>query len=262
MTDEGFKSICANTASLAVLAHIRAASGFTAIGDFNNHPYGFGRWAFMHNGQIAHWTLIKQEFVHEISDDTLALVKGTTDSEHFGALIFDILCKIVGPKAWEQDIPVATVRDAVLKAIETTITIQLCAIQTYNLNVANAQDRIELEPSPINFAISDGSKLVATRFHNHILEQPPTLYLSTVAGSTLNSKFPGNPDGKDDGKKALKATKDHGASVIISSEPITYRPDDWKLIDKNTIVTVDSDMTLRSAPMYVCPYFLSCHVSR
>ena len=42
MNDMNFRSICANTETRVLFAHIRAASG-TAIATVNNHPFVFGR---------------------------------------------------------------------------------------------------------------------------------------------------------------------------------------------------------------------------
>lgn len=45
LTDPVFRSIAAHTASTAIFAHVRAASGSTAITDANCHPFEFGRCA-------------------------------------------------------------------------------------------------------------------------------------------------------------------------------------------------------------------------
>ena len=46
------------------------------------------------------------------------------------------------------------------------------------------------EPNSLNLATTDGSQLVAFRFRNHAVEQPPSLYWSNKAGVTLNRKYP------------------------------------------------------------------------
>ena len=53
-------SLCAHTASPCVFAHIRAASPGSAVAAINNHPFIFGRHAFMHNGGVAHFPLIRR----------------------------------------------------------------------------------------------------------------------------------------------------------------------------------------------------------
>ena len=89
-------------------------------------------------------------------------------------------------------------------------------------------------------AVCDGERLIAFRVRNHAVEQPPSLYYSTVAGTTLNSKYPDHPDGlKND--RAWKQPGEHGKHCIVASEPSTYKSEDWTLIDKNHCLMVDSD---------------------
>ena len=64
--DPTFQSIAANTAAHCVFAHIRAASGATAITHYNNHPVAFGRLSFMHNGSVAHFDEIKRALALEL----------------------------------------------------------------------------------------------------------------------------------------------------------------------------------------------------
>lgn len=104
-------------------------------------------------------------------------------------------------------------------------------------------------------------------FRNHPTEEPPSLYFSTTAGVTLNRKYPGHPDGPHakftdrviqphmwshqeehftggDTPIVHQGSKDitqHGAHVIVASEPTTYNPSEWTLIGKNECVMVGMD---------------------
>ena len=110
-----------------------------------------------------------------------------------------------------------------------------------------------LGASSLNVCVSDGAQLLAVRFRNHAAEHPPSLYLSTRAGVSLNRKFPGHPDreGVDNGAVNLKAASEHGAHVIVASEPTTYAKSDWELIPKNTCMMVGEDMVVRQVPVDV-----------
>ena len=112
---------------------------------------------------------------------------------------------------------------------------------------------VEPDASSLNVCLTDGEQLVAVRFRNHATEHPPSLYLSTAAGVALNSKFPGHPDreGEDNGAVNLKAAHEHGAHVIVASEPTTFKEEDWVLIPKNTCIMVGKDMVVRSSPVNV-----------
>ncbi|KAG9590149.1 N-terminal nucleophile aminohydrolase, partial [Aureobasidium melanogenum] len=84
--------------------------------------------------------------------------------------------------------------------------------------------------------------MVACRFRNHKEEQPPSLYFSTRAGTTLNRKYPDHPDGcnrPNEGPR--KDEQEHGKHVIVASEPSTYIEEDWNIINKNQYLIVHKD---------------------
>lgn len=98
LTDPNFTSICENTASTAIFAHIRAASPGTAITAWNAHPFPFGRYTFMHNGDLAYWDKIKLPICQRMSSEAYNKVLGSTDSEHFAGLMFTFLAEITMDK--------------------------------------------------------------------------------------------------------------------------------------------------------------------
>ncbi|KAM5540911.1 hypothetical protein V8D89_005555 [Ganoderma adspersum] len=243
-TDPVFQSLCAGTTAHAVFAHIRAASGATAITHYNNHPFAFGRLAFMHNGSVAHFDEIKRALALELSDAAHARVKGTTDSEALAALFFTYLEQQRGPEVWECRHPLEEMKECLEKAIRRVLELQRAAME----KAGKAPDA-----SSLNIAITDGEQLLAIRFRNHAKEHPPSLYLSTRAGISLNRKFPGHPDreGEDNGLRNLKAVEEHGDHVIVASEPTTFKEEDWELIPKNQCIMVGRDMVVRRAPVAV-----------
>jgi glutamine amidotransferase len=123
------------------------------------------------------------------------------------------------------------------------------------------------EPNDLNICVTDGRSLVACRYRNHATEQPPSLYYSTSAGVTLNRQFPDHPDGAKgphgkgngktvNGKKAAEGAEghnphakrdagDHGNHVIVASEPTTYKQNEWTLIEKNRVVLVGPDGSVK-----------------
>lgn len=115
--------------------------------------------------------------------------------------------------------------------------------------------RNKKKPNSLNLCTTDGIHLLAYRFRNHATSQPPSLYYSTKAGVTLNRKYPGNPDGADqersrEGKVGIPEEK-HGAHLIVSSEPSTYKESDWELIGKNQFLIAKPD---GSFEVKDCPY--------
>lgn len=74
----------------------------------------------------------------------------------------------------------------------------------------------------------------------------PLLDVSTTAGITLNRKYPTHLEDSDP-KEAVKGgskhhleqrklgveKEEHGLHIIVASEPTTFRPHEWTLLDKN-----------------------------
>lgn len=231
--DSNFRSICHNTETRCCVAHIRATSA-SAVQSINNHPFVFGRLCFAHNGEISEFVRIRRALCDILDNDldTYSQIIGSTDSEHLGALAVHYLTGGRGKASWDEEYTVQQLSAALRQAIATVIDLQKKIIGP------------EFIPNSLNLVITDGTKMVAYRFRNHATEQPPTLYYSTRAGVTLNRKFPDHPDGIDmpeEEKASKKDADEHGAHVIVASEPSTYREQDWDLIGKNQILLVDRD---------------------
>lgn len=226
-SDANFRSICANTETRCCFAHIRATSA-TAVVTVNNHPFVFGRISFMHNGAVSDFVSIRRAICQELDNDVYANVLGSTDSEHVAALYVTYLTDRRGKVSWEEEYTVEQMHAALTRAIDFVIK-----TQQHILGDA-------AKPNSLNLAVTDGTKMVAYRFRNHVTEQPPSLYYSTKAGVTLNRKYPDHPDGAmRNARGDRKPEQDHGSHVIVASEPSTYKDQDWLLMGKNQALLVD-----------------------
>lgn len=237
INDLNFRSICSNTETRVCFAHIRAASS-TPIVAVNNHPFLFGRHSFMHNGVVSDFTKIKRGLCAQMSDAAYAAINGGTDSEHIAALYMTFLTSSGDASTFETSYPVEKMAEAMSKAVSTVI-----ALQKQHLGAA-------AQPNSLNLCATDGISLVAYRFRNHATEQPPSLYYSTRAGTTLNRKFPDHPDGIEvPHRSAGRAAEDHGDHLIVASEPSTYKQEDWHLVGKNQCVLAGPEgMEVRDVP--------------
>ena len=182
----------------------------------------------MHNGVIADFVSISRDLCNLMDDDSYANISGSTDSEHFAAVYMTYLTDGKGKASWEQQYPVPKMRDALQKAIGSVVDLQRQKLGD------------QAQANSLNVAVTDGTQLVAFRYRNHAVEQPPSLYYSTTAGVTLNRKYPDHPDGKEN-PHAHRKVDDHGSHVIVASEPSTYRSKEWDLIEKNHCVLVAKD---------------------
>lgn len=236
--DSNFRSICANTESRVCFGHIRAATA-TAITAVNNHPFVFGRHTFMHNGVVADFVAIARDMCKLMDDDAYANIQGSTDSEHFAALYMTYLTDGKGKASWEQQYPAMKMKEALHQTIDSVVQLQQKILGP------------KFQPSSLNIAATDGSQLVAFRFRNHAVEQPPSLYYSTSAGVTMNRKYPDHPDGREN-RNAFKKREEHGRHVIVASEPSTYKSSEWELIEKNHCIVVGTDGKARVEEV-ACP---------
>ncbi|KAL2392408.1 hypothetical protein ABEF95_004672 [Exophiala dermatitidis] len=240
--DANFHSICANTATTALFAHIRAATGKPAtVATINNHPFVFGRHTLMHNGLVAHFGDIRRPLLDLMEKPAYENVHGTTDSEHLAALYMTYLTKSSASSSttssansqddssWQHQYTTTEMLDALVSAFKAIIALQQ--------KVLGGPQNVQA--SSLNVCCTDGRQMVAVRLRNHAVEQPPSLYWSTRAGVTLNRKYPDLPSGTAENPNATKQVSEHGKHVIVASEPTTYKVQDWSLIEKNYALLVD-----------------------
>lgn len=130
---------------------------------------------------------------------------------------------------WQKEYPIEAMVSALHDTVATIIEIQTELLGSKKM------------PNSLNLCVTDGIKLVAYRFRNHATQEPPSLYYSTSAGTTLNRKYQDHADGaeivSDEGRKPRE---DHGKHLIVASEPSTYRREDWTLIGRNQILYADN----------------------
>jgi glutamine amidotransferase len=232
--DFNFKSLCENTETHCVLAHIRATSG-SVVTQVNSHPFVFGRHAFMHNGVISNFLSIRRDMTDLMSFDAYCNILGSTDSEHAAALYITNLTKGGDKSSWQRAYPLKEMFTALQKTV-----VQILELQKSHMKESNT-------PNSLNFCATDGTKLLAIRFRNHLTQQPPSLYWSEFAGRTLNTKYPGNPDVKNE--QAVLEGERIGKHTIVASEPTTYDEGEWHLIGKNCALLVDEDGVEREVPV-------------
>jgi glutamine amidotransferase len=238
INDFNFRSLCGNTETHCLFAHIRATSG-SVVASVNSHPFVFGRHVFMHNGAISNFSDIRRDMSDLMSYDAYCNVLGSTDSEHAAALYMTNLTGGGTKDAWEKQYPISDMLNAMTKTV-----IQIMELQQKQLGQ-------KAMPNSLNFATTDGKRMVAIRFRNHVTEQPPSLYWSEFAGRTLNTKYPGNPDAANvKNKEATKNTSDRiGKHTIVASEPTTYDESEWHLIGANCALTVDENGIEKETPI-------------
>lgn len=125
----------------SLLVHLRLAS-VGAVRTENAHPFFANGFAFMHNGTLREFATHREVIEAHIAPKWRAQLRGETDSERCFALFLTLLGEARGLE------PMARAAAEVMK---------LCS-QTCDANLADGALR-----SAMNFMVTDGSQMVATR---------------------------------------------------------------------------------------------------
>lgn len=192
------------------LSHVRAAT-MGGVTQYNCHPFLFNQWSFMHNGGIHDFKLVKRHLCHLLDDDIYMDILGESDSEHaFGLLLQHAKGKNVSDMRVAKDIVHATIA------------------QINELVVTHTDDA---EASNLNFVISDGKRLFATRYNSK----------NETLGRSLHYAY-GDAYIEIDGKYHIAPSKGKPRCVLIASERLTCFHADWKMVPQNHLLSVDETM--------------------
>ena len=176
-----------------VFAHIRASTG-TAVQQTNCHPFRYGKWLWMHNGQIAGFQLVKREMAMAIDPALYPLIEGSSDTElfFFLALSFGL----------EQDPP---------SAVQHAVGFIEDACRKHDIE----------HPVRMSVAVSDGQCIWAFRYSSTGV--PPSLYYSTGVEALRRL----HPD-------MTVFQQVSGESRLVVSEQLGDLPGAWNEVEPST----------------------------
>ncbi len=197
--DENLRSLAEQIQARTFLAHLRASTG-TPTSTSNCHPFRYGNYLFMHNGQIGEFEKLRRDLLIAVRADLFTNIKGATDSQLFFHLLLG--------QNLESDIPAAFA--ATIKIVEDA---------RQNNNV--------IEPFLLTAVLCDGETLYAVRYATN--NKPASLYL----GSDVPlSDFSSGTDAPSEKaililSKPLDDIRDNwtavpGNSVVVAAENRTY----------------------------------------
>jgi predicted glutamine amidotransferase len=78
--DFNLRDLAANVESHLFLAHVRATS-LATVQETNCHPFRYGNWLFVHNGEIFEIEKFRRDLLMAIDPQYFGNILGTTDSE-------------------------------------------------------------------------------------------------------------------------------------------------------------------------------------
>lgn len=215
-----------------LFAHVRAASPHSVVSISNCHPFKHGNWLFMHNGGLAGFAQMRRRIYERLPDSLLNAISGTTDSEHCFALLLSMV------PSDELPIYPFRLRDVVVELID--------------LLMKWSQELGIVERTSLNFAVTDGYSVVATRFASWCCpeqQQAQSLYYAEADHFELAE------DGNLQRAPGEEGTR---GAVIISSEPLTANfsePEDcpnWVPVPEDSVITVTPDLAIHIDPIEVC----------
>jgi len=203
-----------------VFAHVRATTAGSLSLD-NCHPFGHGKLMFMHNGGIAEFTKIKRKLQACLSDELFEVVNGNTDSEWAFALF---LSKLPDPNA--KSFTPQILKNAMMDVIAS-------------INLLHEEAGIT-EPSLMNFCVTDGESVVATRYISSREDAAASLWFSS--GTAFSEYAPGGhyKMSKEDKRENI---------IMIASEPLTFEKADWMEVKTNNMVILTNKMNVLQIPI-------------
>lgn len=203
-----------------IFGHVRATTAGSLSLD-NCHPWKHGTLMWMHNGAIAEFHKIKRKLQARLPDDVFSVVQGNTDSEWSFGLFLSLL-----PDPHAKQFTPNVLRDTMLATIAT-------------LNEL-AHDAGITEPSLMNFCVTDGESVVATRYISSKHDEAASLYFSS--GTSFQEYATG-------GHYKMSKLDKRENIILIASEPLTFEKADWMEIKTNTLIMITPRMNLLQIPI-------------
>lgn len=229
-----------------IFAHVRAAYPGMPVSEQNCHPFQWGRYLFMHNGVVAGFMQVRRRLLAELSDAAYNAVQSFhSDSAVSFALFLNHL-----PDLHTQHPP-----DVLLACVQKTIA-----------TIRRIQQEMGVSPSDVsllNYVVSDGRTLIATRYVSNADESPASLYYAEGSAyerdhlsGEVSRKYSAAAKalhGQESmegvaGARSIPVTEesdyhltysDKGSRVcLVASEPVTSAANDWVEVPANTAVVV------------------------
>ncbi len=217
-SNQNLHEIARVTTSPRVLAHVRAATQEFSVTVSNCHPFRHGALTFMHNGDFGAFSRVRRSLLRSLSDDAFRLIRGTTDSEHFFALVVDEMGN----------------RDVVTPpAARLTAAIEGALGRFLDLARAEGVD----EPVYMNCVVSDGRAAVACRFTTDRPDNADSLYTHVGHRYVVEARKP-----------RMESCEPVNRSVIVSSEPLSDDPG-WEPVPAGSLVVVGEDLSIEARPV-------------
>ncbi|KAF9134584.1 hypothetical protein BGW39_006524 [Mortierella sp. 14UC] len=217
-----------------VFAHVRASTA-GSVSESNCHPWQYGRLMFMHNGNIANFHLIKRKVQESLPDEIFLNVNGNTDSEWaFAVFLSQLKTPLQAEPFCHQEL-----KEAMLKTIAKLNAWIKGATDATTPTTPGSAVLASDEASMMNFAVTDGTSVVCTRYISSSYLDAASLYYSS------GNRF------EECNSSQYRMVKDNRRQdmVVIASEPLTFEKADWLTIPTNSVMVVTRRMNVLIYPI-------------
>jgi glutamine amidotransferase len=218
--DENLLYNAAMIKSKCIFGHIRAATN-GSVSIPNCHPFHYDRYLMMQNGGIADFVKIKRAIVNRLHNEPFEWIQGQTDTQY----IFALFMTIVLEYEKKRPLPLADIK--------------ICFSRTF-AEIEEMKKAANLStPSLYNMVLSDGHRLIATRYSTRPEEDTRSLHVARISEFYIGEK----------GHLRFKDEDEADKSVLIASEVLGTDKGFWKEVPENSCVMVDYDNEVRIEPM-------------
>lgn len=213
-SNQNLRNVARVTKSTCIFAHVRSATVGGQASQANCHPFSWENYLFMHNGTVFGFEKIRRTLRQGLSDEVYDWIQGNTDTEHIFALFIDEIRENIDPDL--EQLSQALVRAIVrLEEIKRRVGV--------------------IEPSTLNLVLSDGKRIIATRYVSKGNESN-SLYLLT--------------GGQFHCREGVCSMDRGDEAILIVSEPLN-RSEKWQKVKNNHLILVDYDRTTSMIPIEV-----------
>ncbi|KAF1989987.1 N-terminal nucleophile aminohydrolase [Aulographum hederae CBS 113979] len=231
--------LASKTTSSLIFAHVRATTEGN-LSDQNCHPFCHRSLMWMHNGGISGWKHVKRRLAASLKDEWFVKVQGSTDSEWAFALFLDCLDRMgYDPNKdppGENGFGHAVLRKALLKTIQRINSL----ISEIPEEHRTKDDTVSL----LNFAVTDASSVVCTRYVSSRTDEAASLFFSSGTSWRGPKK-----EGTEKGDYKMER-RDKGADIVlVASEPLTFERDNWVTVPTNSTLTIHPNQTVMIHPI-------------
>ena len=206
------RALADKISSHCILAHVRAARHNDLVNRANCHPFQRFGLLWMHNGDIPGRGRLHRRIVALADDELVARIEGNTDSE----LAFTLFLTNLRPPL-DRRFSLDELSRALSRTVEQVLS-------WYDED----DDRREIA---LNFCVSDGRVLLATRFARNCDNGAPSLHCCA-----------GRRYACDEGRPCrMETSSGNGRSCVMLASEVLFEGDGWRVVPQNSLVLVGED---------------------